>query len=685
MARFRLLLLGLASGSVFYSGITSALGLGEINLHSALNQPLNAEIELLQVGDLDDQDIKVRLASADEFSRIGVERFYFLNDLRFTPVLRGGRGTIRVHSSKPVREPYLNFIVEVARPGGNLLREYTVLIDPPGSPDYSQPAASLPAPVAQTTWRRDPARPLPQAVNGQRYQVRRGDSLWTIAGRLQGEEASGSREALMSDILALNPQAFGNGDPSRLLAGAQLLLPDSVKAPGPEPVASAPAAPVAAEATAAPAADAATVDDEPQAQAEQQRMAVELAQVNAQNLELQNTLSQLQMQLEQLQTQMAEKDLQMQQIRTQLEQQTAPAVPAAPAVPEVPAPVAERREMSWGPWLAAALALLLLLAAIVLLARRRKPRPEPQPQRQPSAAPVVESRPVVQKAREVEVPAPLPVVAPSPPSALKAQSVTDALEGANIYIAYGRFADAANSLRKSIEQQPDRLDLRLRMLEVYGELGDANAFFEQERQLHEMGASDVQVDEIRARYRHLQSAPEGAAPAAPREQPEQVAVLQDDFQLNLDDLSLDADWGLSSPFKPEQSARAKAEKARQDLLDPDFSSNLQELPEVSEMSADDGLLASFAELPQEQVLDVDFIDAFDAEQAEPQPARRMEPMSGDLDQLAGNRDHLVRLNTALAYIEQGDIGSACDILNELISHGDEQQRERARELLAKIA
>ena len=675
MARFRLLLLGLASGSVFYSGAASALGLGDINLHSALNQPLDAEIELLQVGDLEDQDIKVRLASDEEFRRIGVDRFYFLNDLRFTPVLRGGRGLIRVQSSKPVREPYLNFIVEVARPGGNLLREYTVLIDPPGSSFHTPQAAPLPAPVANT-WQRGPDRPLPPAVNGERYQVQRGDSLWTIAGRLQGNESAGSREALMGDILALNPQAFTNGDPGRLLAGAQLLLPDSVRAPVAEPVSAA----VAADSQVAPQAPAVAAEEQPPAQVEQERLVAELAQVNAQNLQLQNTLSQLQEQLQQLQTQMAEKDLQMQQIRAQLEQQAMPVAPPAPVVTEAAAPVTESRSMAWVGWLVAAL-VLLLLAGFALLAWRRRAPSEPLPQRQPPAEPRMVSRSVVREAEQRE-PVAVPVTVAPPAPQPKAQPATDPLEGANIYIAYGRFADAANSLRRAIEQHPERLDLRLRMLEVCGELGDAGAFFEQERQLQEMGASHVQIDQIRARYGHLQRTQETAAAVAAREPVEQVTMLQDDFQLNLDDLSLDADWELASPFQPEQSARSKAEKARQDLLDPDFSSNLQELPEVSEMSADDGLLATFAEMPQEQVLDADFIDAFDVEQVE---RREGGSMSADLDHLAGNRDHLVRLNTALAYIEQGDIGSACDILNELISQGDEQEREQARELLAKIA
>lgn len=220
MARFRHILLTLASGSALYSGMASALGLGEISLHSALNQPLDADIELLQAGELRSDEIKVRLASAEDFNRSGVDRFIFLNDLRFTPILRGGRQVIRVVSSKPVREPYLNFIVELARPGGNLLREYTLLIDPPTSAAYRQLAAPLErmAPVAS----RDsgaaapaPERPRtkPAALQGRQYQVQAGDNLWSIAGRV---EDGRSRDAVMADILALNPQAFVGGDRNRL-------------------------------------------------------------------------------------------------------------------------------------------------------------------------------------------------------------------------------------------------------------------------------------------------------------------------------------------------------------------------------------------------------------------------------------------------------------------------------------
>jgi pilus assembly protein FimV len=127
----------LASATVTYSAWVSALGLGEITLHSALNQPLRADIALVDAAGLAEGELAVSLATADEFSRAGVERVLFLNDLTFTPILRGNRSLIRVSSSKPVKEPYLDFLVQLDQPNGRLLREYTVLIDPPGTGDIA--------------------------------------------------------------------------------------------------------------------------------------------------------------------------------------------------------------------------------------------------------------------------------------------------------------------------------------------------------------------------------------------------------------------------------------------------------------------------------------------------------------------------------------------------------------------
>ena len=115
----------LAGGAVTYSAFAPALGLGEITVHSALNQPLRADIDLVDAAGLEEGDLSVSLATADEFSRAGVERVFFLNDLKFTPILRGNRSLIRVSSNKVVNEPFLNFLVQLNQPNGRVLREYT--------------------------------------------------------------------------------------------------------------------------------------------------------------------------------------------------------------------------------------------------------------------------------------------------------------------------------------------------------------------------------------------------------------------------------------------------------------------------------------------------------------------------------------------------------------------------------
>ncbi|TFZ33424.1 peptigoglycan-binding protein LysM, partial [Pseudomonas syringae] len=137
------------------STLASALGLGEVTLHSAPNQQLNAGIQLRETGGLSNEAVIARLASPEAFAKAGIERVFFLNDLRFTPVLRGDRGVIRVVSSKPVTEPYLSFLVQLARPNGDLLHEYTVLLDPATS------AQGLAA-----TRRRNQPRPATSASEG---------------------------------------------------------------------------------------------------------------------------------------------------------------------------------------------------------------------------------------------------------------------------------------------------------------------------------------------------------------------------------------------------------------------------------------------------------------------------------------------------------------------------------------
>ncbi len=684
MAKVRQLLIGLASSSALYSGLVPALGLGEITLHSALSQPLDAEIELFDVGDLTDADMRVRLAPAEVFSRSGVDRLYFFSDLRFTPLLRGGKSVIRVVSTQPVREPYLNFIVEVVRPNGQLYREYTVLLDPPSSAAYrslAAPSASAaPAVVAATSREATtaPVRPavMPAAQQGNRYNVVSGDSLWKIATSLAADAGQVTPQALMNDIHALNPQAFINGDINRLRAGAQLLLPDSL-AIAASVVADAPVAAAATpEVEVAPSTQ---LPVDPPAELliqEQTRVEQELASQISETLQLQQSLAQLGLQVQQLQEQMDARDQQIAGLQAELAARQARTETTAAPVPApvaAPAPVTAESGSNWLAIIAGLLALLLAGVA-GLFWRNRKPV-EPAPV--PAAAELTPSMPAAPVAPAIAAVAPAAAVALSVREAPRGGPVwpsagEDALQSANVYIAYGRLSEAASTLRKAWDAQPQRSDIGFRLLEVLALLGDAQGFVAHEALVRASGFTPARIDELKARHAELFSAPpssllDDVVLELDEVEAQPLDKAANDGQLNLDDMSLDADWDLVSPFAPAAQKKV-ADKAESSAAAKRKTSDIFELSgsrDARSPFAESMLVEDSSDGWGGEVLDVSMLD--------------------DFDELAGNRENLSKLNMALAYIEQGSLDSACQILNEVIKEGDEEQKQEARQLLAKIA
>ena len=117
--------------TLLYSSSVAAVGLGDLNLESYLNEPLQADVELLSIGRLGEEQIKVLLGSQEDFDRAGVPRDYFLLDLDFEiEIDDSGSGRVLITTQEKVNEPYLNFLVELRWPTGRLLREYTILLDP---------------------------------------------------------------------------------------------------------------------------------------------------------------------------------------------------------------------------------------------------------------------------------------------------------------------------------------------------------------------------------------------------------------------------------------------------------------------------------------------------------------------------------------------------------------------------
>src|SRR3984957_15945518 len=115
----------LGGGSAF------ALGLCAIQVKSGLNQPLNAEIQVIADSPAEAAGLNVSLAKAEDFQRVGLDRTRVSIPIDFEVITTGRNPVIRLTTKDPVREPFLDFLVEANWAKGRVLRDYTVLLDPP--------------------------------------------------------------------------------------------------------------------------------------------------------------------------------------------------------------------------------------------------------------------------------------------------------------------------------------------------------------------------------------------------------------------------------------------------------------------------------------------------------------------------------------------------------------------------
>ena len=717
MVRVRNLVLAIAAATALTSEMAYALGLGEVKLKSALNQPLVAEIELLDAKTLAPGEVVPVLASAEDFNRAGVDRQYFLTDLTFTPILRpDGKSVIRVSSTKPVREPYLNFLIEVLWPSGRLLREYTLLLDPPlYSPEIAAAVAPQ-LPVAAPVSRSAAVAPRPAAApvsasasgsapQGDSYKVTPNDTLWEIAER--GRQGGTVHQAMLA-IQDLNPDAFIGGNINRMKNGQVLRLPTAEQvrsrsqaeaiqqvaqqnASWRQAAGSAPAGARQLDATQRGSAGASPSRSEqgdslrlvaPQAgtsakgsdagggnesAALRDKLAMteeSLDSSRRENLDLKDRLNDLQGQLDKLQRLMQLKDDQLAKLQAQLangdEQaagseapvdapvdsvetgaasapeetavtasqvdQAEPAVDAsatsvtepdsaadapveeqAPPVPVTATPEAEDSsyidELMANPVLLGVLggsALLLLLVGLMALSRRNAMK---EAELQESL--LAEDTPDVfyagqhdaSTADESVGAAAVAVDQDRDTANSLASAGSDPLAEADIYIAYGRFNQAADLLHNALNDEPQRSDLRLKLMEVYAELGDREGFARQEAELREIGGSSAAIDQLKARYPAMAAAGFGMVAASglspdsedelafdelELEEPtsESGYAADDSFDLSLDDLDLDDDTGVAKSA-PVVETPAKADEFGFDELSLDAMADEQATDDFS--------------------------------------------------------------------------------------------------------
>lgn len=244
----RKLALSLAVAGALSATQANALGLGAIQVNSALNEPLNAEIKLLQVRDLSPLQIQPRMADIDEFSLAGISKSRFLSDVKFdVKVMPDGTGVISLNSSTPIKEPFLNFLVEVNWPSGRLVREYTLLLDPPlfdptpapGAQAVQPARTAAPAPVPAPKASQPVASGTSSAASSQpantsniktrtnpntEVYVDVDDTLWELALEHRPNR-SVTPEQMMLALQRKNPQSFPGGNINMLKAGTVMRLP----------------------------------------------------------------------------------------------------------------------------------------------------------------------------------------------------------------------------------------------------------------------------------------------------------------------------------------------------------------------------------------------------------------------------------------------------------------------------
>lgn len=211
-----------------------AVGLGEITVKSALNEPLAATIQIINSSDLQDNQFLVSLASAEAFERAGVSRDFFLSRLQFSIDRdRANQRIVKIITDQPVVEPYLDFLVQLQWPEGRVMRSYTMLLDLPiyredqsatieVSPPVTLKSLEASNPVAQSSLP-EAGAPDRVALTGDQHQVILGDTLWNVAERLRPQGATVLQT--MDSLYLQNANAFSDGDANRLMKGAVLRLP----------------------------------------------------------------------------------------------------------------------------------------------------------------------------------------------------------------------------------------------------------------------------------------------------------------------------------------------------------------------------------------------------------------------------------------------------------------------------
>jgi pilus assembly protein FimV len=203
--------------SLFASRAAFAQGLGELTLDSAINEPLRGSIELLDADDLGESQLLVSIASPEEYEQAGLERSALLSQIEFDIDLQpAGRSRVIFTSQDRINEPFLSLLVSARWPSGRVLRDYTLLLDLPGTNTAGAGA------VATTSGTVTAA--TAGSGGDDVYTVQSGDSLWEIAEQTRPDNGIDVPQMMIA-IQRANEDAFVNNNVNRLINGRVLRIP----------------------------------------------------------------------------------------------------------------------------------------------------------------------------------------------------------------------------------------------------------------------------------------------------------------------------------------------------------------------------------------------------------------------------------------------------------------------------
>jgi pilus assembly protein FimV len=811
-----------------------AAGLGRLTVNSALGEPLRAEVEVTSLQPNEAESLAARLASPDAFRQAGIEYGSSLMSIRVALERRDGRPVVRLTSSRPINEPFLNVLLELQWSQGRLVREFTFLLDPPGYREKPAAAAApAPAPTAAdaaTVARVSPAptapeaRPLaPQpAPSAQGYEIKRGDTLGRIARDNQPEGVT--FQQMLVALYRANQGAFINNNINLIRTGRILQIPDreaiSAIAAGEanqvvrkhmadfaEYRAKLGAAVTAAPASTTPSQREATgriaakpepqapgaakdqlklsrADAKPSSSAAQAAREDDRTSSSRALQEAQSRVTDLEKNVSDLQKLLEIKNKQLAQL-----EQKAGAAPAA-AAKDAPKPAAETPKPA--------------PVAAAPVAKPAAEAPQPAPEAKPAEAP----KPAAQAPKPAPKPAPVaakpkpappapepslvdeflgnpvalgglagvlllligygvyawrrkkamqsrfqdsvmatePVLAPHPqPSAHAAETAAavsaavaatqasaagpeadevDPIAEADVYLAYGRDAQAEEILREALSRHPERVAVHMKLLEIFAQRHDARGFADTARKVQELthGAGPEwekacvlghSIDPENPLYGAAAGKAKAEVPAVAAAAATAPSV---DFDLGGSTnpggggraTTLDIDiggattpGGESQPFKPGdtvilqpgEAATGSAPQAKaEDKLDFDLG-DLRTPAAPAQPAATPSAPAASASLD----FDLNLDDLGAPKGAQPAAAAPVDLSAISLDlgtpATAGTtttssdprwQEVATKLDLAKAYQGMGDKDGARALLNEVVSQGDAAQQSEAKQLLSAL-